>query len=159
HYSSINEVSLGRGPRAAGAQNGEANLTVAREAIEQTLNIIDQTDESDLHALRAMRAELRSTLRAIGTERVADALAAVPGSLPSLAQELGKGEPVVHIEDNGCRLRSEAAGTVKNVFMHLLRNSLDHGIEAPAQRLAAGKEEAGRIDIVVSVRSGALQMT
>ena len=159
HYSSINEVSLGRGPRSAGAQNTDARLTVGREAIEETLRIIDRTDDSDLQALRAMRAELRSTLRLIGTERVADALAGVIGSLPSLAQELGKVEPAVHIVDNGCRLRSEAVGTVKNVFMHLLRNSLDHGIEMPAQRRAQGKDEAGHIDIEVNVRNGAMQMT
>ncbi|MEX3821099.1 ATP-binding protein, partial [Paraburkholderia sp. BR14262] len=159
HYSSINEVSLGRGPRAAGAQNGAASLTVTREAIEETLRIVDRTDDNDLPALRAMRAELRATLRAIGTERVADALAGVTGSLPSLAQELGKVEPVVRIADNGYRLRSEAAGTVKNVFMHLLRNSLDHGIEMPAQRRAIGKDESGHIDIDVNVHDGALQLT
>ncbi|WP_321914434.1 HAMP domain-containing protein [Paraburkholderia sp. J11-2] len=159
HYSNINEVSLGRGTRAAGAQNGAASLAVSREAIEQTLRLVDRTDDNDLPALRAMRAELRATLRAIGTERVADVLASVTGSLPSLAQELGKVEPVVKIEDNGYRLRSEAAGTVKNVFMHLLRNSLDHGIEMPAQRRAIGKDESGHIDIDVNVQSGALHMT
>ncbi|HKT94643.1 MAG TPA: HAMP domain-containing protein [Paraburkholderia sp.] len=159
HYSNINEVSLGRGPRAAGAPNGAASLTVTREVIEQTLRIVDRTDDNDLPALRAMRAELRTTLHAIGTERVADALAGVTGSLPSLAQELGKVEPVVKIEDNGYRLRSEAAGTVKNVFMHLLRNSLDHGIEMPAQRRAIGKDESGHIDIDVNVHNGALCMT
>ncbi|WP_233886459.1 HAMP domain-containing protein [Paraburkholderia flagellata] len=159
HYSNINEVSLGRGPRAAGAPSGTASLTVTRELIEQTLRIVDRTDDNDLPALRAMRAELRTTLHAIGTERVADALAGVTGSLPSLAQELGKVEPVVKIEDNGYRLRSEAAGTVKNVFMHLLRNSLDHGIEMPAQRRAIGKHESGHIDIDVNVHNGALCMT
>lgn len=157
NYSSINEVSLGRGPRVA--QNGDANMSIGREAIEKTLRIIDATDESDLPALRAMRAELRSTLRAIGTERVADALAGVTGSLPSLAEELGKVAPVVQVEDNGYRLRSEAAGTVKNVFMHLLRNSLDHGIEMPPQRRALGKDEAGHIDIDVNVHNGAMQLT
>ena len=159
HYSNINEVSLGRGPRAAGAPSGAASLTVTREVIEQTLRIVDRTDDNDLPALRAMRAELRTTLHAIGTERVADALAGVTGSLPSLAQELGKVEPVVKIEDNGYRLRSEAAGTVKNVFMHLLRNSLDHGIEMPVQRRAIGKDESGHIDIDVNVHNGALCMT
>ncbi|WP_042268082.1 HAMP domain-containing protein [Paraburkholderia heleia] len=159
HYSSINEVSLGRGPRAAGAQNGAASLTVTREAIEETLRIVDRTDDNDLPALRAMRAELRATLCAIGTERVADVLAGVTGSLASLAEELGKTEPAVRIADNGYRLRGEAAGTVKNVFMHLLRNSLDHGIETPAQRRAIGKDESGHIDIDVNVHDGALQLT
>jgi len=45
------------------------------------------------------------------------------------------------------------------VFMHLLRNSVDHGIEPPAQRAALGKPEAGVIDIEVGVAEGALQIT
>jgi two-component system, chemotaxis family, sensor kinase CheA len=28
--------------------------------------------------------------------------------------------------------------------MHLVRNSLDHGLETPAQRVAAGKPRTGR---------------
>src|SRR5579871_3782734 len=32
-------------------------------------------------------------------------------------------------------------------FLHLLRNAVDHGIELPAQRLAAGKAERGRITV------------
>ncbi|MDP3131727.1 MAG: response regulator, partial [Burkholderiaceae bacterium] len=35
-------------------------------------------------------------------------------------------------------------------FEHLLRNCVDHGIEPPAERLAAGKEAEGRIDIVLA---------
>ena len=43
--------------------------------------------------------------------------------------------------------------------MHLLRNSLDHGIEMPAQRRAIGKDESGHIDIDMNVQNGALYMT
>jgi two-component system, chemotaxis family, sensor kinase CheA len=32
-------------------------------------------------------------------------------------------------------------------LMHLVRNSLDHGIETPAERLAAGKPRAGRVGL------------
>lgn len=156
HYASINSVSLGRGPRS---EADEANIGIARDAIEATLRIVDHTDDNDLHALRTMRAELRRTLRGIGTERVEDALAGVTNSLPSLARELGKASPVVRVEDNGYRLRGEASATVRDVFMHLLRNSLDHGIEMPEQRRALGKNEAGAIGIDVNVRDGALQMT
>jgi two-component system chemotaxis sensor kinase CheA len=32
-------------------------------------------------------------------------------------------------------------------FMHMIRNSMDHGIESPEERLAAGKPEVGRITL------------
>ncbi|MEL7638882.1 MAG: chemotaxis protein CheW [Solidesulfovibrio sp.] len=38
--------------------------------------------------------------------------------------------------------------------MHLLRNSLDHGIEPPADRLAAGKPERGRVTLSASHSGG-----
>lgn len=37
---------------------------------------------------------------------------------------------------------------------HLLRNALDHGIEPPAERRAAGKPEAGRITVSAAQRAG-----
>ncbi|MFP3711415.1 chemotaxis protein CheA, partial [Paraburkholderia sp. SIMBA_009] len=83
-----------------------------------------------------------------------DALSGVLDSLPSLAHELGKQAPNVRIDDNGYRLRAQAGGTLNNVFMHLLRNSMDHGIETAEARTAQGKTPAGTIDIEVGVDSG-----
>ena len=41
---------------------------------------------------------------------------------------------------------------LKDPLMHLLRNAVDHGMESPAERVAAGKPESGRIDIGVEQR-------
>ena len=35
-------------------------------------------------------------------------------------------------------------------LIHLLRNSIDHGIESPSERLDAGKSETGRIDLIAT---------
>jgi two-component system, chemotaxis family, sensor kinase CheA len=156
HYATINEVSLGRGTRGA---SGDGRVSVPRDQIDTALRALDAADEDDLASLRAMREAVRSTLSLIGTETIADALAGVIGSLPSLASELGKVAPVVRIDDNGYRLRSGVAPRMKDVFTHLLRNSLDHGIEMPAQRREQGKAEAGCIAIEAGVNGGALQLT
>ncbi len=39
---------------------------------------------------------------------------------------------------------------LEGVFIHLMRNAIDHGIELPEERMAAGKPEAGRIVIDLS---------
>lgn len=156
HYATLNEVSLGRGARAQ--SNGGAPGGIAREPIDASLRLLDDANEHDLASLRAMRTELRRVLGGIGTESMEQALAGVLDSLPSLAQELGKVAPHVRIDDGGYRLRSEAAGTVSDVFTHLLRNSLDHGIEMPAQRRARGLDEAGRISIELAMADGALRI-
>lgn len=156
HYATLNEVSLGRGARAQ--NSGGAAGGIAREPIDASLRLLDDANEHDLASLRAMRTELRRVLGGIGTESVEQALAGVLDSLPSLAQELGKVAPHVRIDDGGYRLRSDAAGTVSDVFTHLLRNSLDHGIEMPAQRRARGLDEAGCISIELDVADGALRI-
>ncbi|MFP6561179.1 MCP four helix bundle domain-containing protein [Paraburkholderia sp. B3] len=155
HYATINAESLGRG---AGAKGREGRVSVAREQIEASLRALDAARDDDLASLRAMREAVRGLLARIGTETVGDALAGVLDSLPSLAEELDKVAPIVRIADHDLRLKSEVAPTVKDVFTHLLRNSLDHGIEMPAQRRAQGKDEAGHIDIAANVEGGALKM-
>src|SRR5207237_8333798 len=42
---------------------------------------------------------------------------------------------------------------------HLLRNSLDHGIEAPANRQASGKPEEGAVQLEACHRAGMLLVT
>jgi two-component system chemotaxis sensor kinase CheA len=42
--------------------------------------------------------------------------------------------------------------------MHIVRNSLDHGIEAPEQRVAAGKPEQGRISFTCVEHEGGKQL-
>jgi len=158
HYATINEVSLGR--RKAGRVSGaERYLVVDREHIQESLRLLDATDPADMRGLLTARDAVRRNLRLLGTEKIEDALAGVLDSLPSLAVELGKAAPAVRIDDNGYRVRTQAGSTLKNVFMHLIRNSVDHGIETPAQREALGKPANGAIDIEVGVAEGALQIT
>ena len=49
---------------------------------------------------------------------------------------------------------------VDEVLQHLLKNSLDHGIETPEDRLSAGKSAAGRISVgFARAENGMLKMT
>ncbi|MFX1734221.1 MCP four helix bundle domain-containing protein [Paraburkholderia sp. A1RI_3L] len=157
-YAVINEESLGRkGPGGAG--NPEHYLVVEKARIQESLRLIEETDTADLRGLLTMRESVRDTLRLLGTETFGKALSGVVESLPSLAKELGKEAPQVRIDDNGYRVRSQAVGTLRNVFMHLVRNSMDHGIEAAAERLAQGKHAAGTIEIEAGVDNHVLQIT
>jgi two-component system chemotaxis sensor kinase CheA len=160
-YAKINEQSLGRKNKGQANEAGDVGryVMVDKDDIQQTLNMLERTDAAELDELQSMRDALRRTLRAMGSQSVRDALSGVLDSLPSLASELGKPAPAVRIDDNGYRLRGQAGGTLSNVFMHLLRNSIDHGIESADSRSTQGKAQAGTIDIEVGVDSGALQIT
>jgi len=157
-YAKINEISLGR-KRLARRGGADRYLMVDKDHIAHSLKLLETANTGDVDALVTMRDALDRMLRVLGTESVAETLSGVLDSLPSLAAELGKEAPVVRIHDNGYRLRSQAGATMKNVFMHLLRNSMDHGIETAAARTAQGKTAAGAIDIEVGVDNHALQVT
>lgn len=68
------------------------------------------------------------------------------------------------------RVRLEIAGEATQVdrdilaaldapLGHLLRNAIDHGLEGPAERLAAGKPEEGVVRLEAHHRAGVLQVT
>ena len=157
-YATINEVSLGRkGGKAA--SSAERYLMVDIALIQQHLEMLEGADASDPQALLEMRESMHRTLRLLGTETLGEALGGVLGSLPSLAQELGKEVPHVRIDDNGYRVRSQACGVLCDVFTHLLRNCVDHGIEPADERIAAGKPAPGTIALEMGVDDHALQIT
>ncbi|MFH5252355.1 MCP four helix bundle domain-containing protein [Burkholderia semiarida] len=154
HYATINAVTLGRSGEPA--QGGADFLMVERAHISESLRVLDGADPANASDWRAARDAVRRMLSQLGTQGIGDALGGVIESLPSLAAELGKPAPVVHIDSHGQRVRSEIVATLKNVFMHLLRNAIDHGIESSDARRAAGKPASGTIDIAVGVGGGEL---
>ena len=156
-YAKINDTKLGRkGPGRRG--NVEKFLMVEKAQVAEALQALQGVDTTDAAAMRATLAETEKVLRRIGTERVPDLLGGVVESLPSLAKELGKEPPVVGIHDNGVLVRNQIGGLLKNLFTHLLRNAIDHGIELPAARLAAGKPAVGRIDLDVALAGDDMTM-
>lgn len=155
-YARINEVSLGR--KGPGRRGGDRYLLVDREQIQDTLDRLETVNTGNLHELVAARDTVRKVLRLLGTEPISQTLGGIFDSLPSLAKELGKVAPMVTIEDGGYFIRNQAAGTLKNVFMHLVRNAMDHGIETPKVRLAAGKPAAGTVSLMMCIEDGMLRI-
>ncbi len=66
-----------------------------------------------------------------------------------LCRDLGKeAELVVHGEE--VEIDKRILEEMKDPLIHLLRNCVDHGIEAPAQRVRRGKPACGRIVLTLS---------
>ena len=161
NYARINEVKLGRKGHKGDGVSGNTMQAApdVMAGIQESLRLLERVNPGSLHELVAMRDSIYEQLRLLGSETVDALLSGALQSLPSLAQELGKEPVAVRIDDNGYRVRTEARGLLQNVFMHLLRNSIDHGIEPAAERIAHGKPAAGTIDIEVGVDQGMLQIT
>ena len=158
-YAHINEVTLGR--EGAGRRNNQSEryLTIDKQHIQDTLQRLENVNTANLHELVSVRNAVRKTLLLLGTEPITDLLAGVFESLPALADDLGKAAPIVAIDDGGYVLHSQNGNLLKNVFMHLIRNAMDHGLETPEQRLAQGKPAAGAIRLAMQVEDDMLRIT
>lgn len=80
-------------------------------------------------------------------------LAKYKPSIGALARDLGKEVEVV-FEVATAEVTSEVLNALEIAVLHLVRNAVDHGIERPAARTAAGKKAAGTIAIRGRVREG-----
>ncbi|WP_176736949.1 7TM diverse intracellular signaling domain-containing protein [Oligoflexus tunisiensis] len=75
-----------------------------------------------------------------------------------LAKDLNKEQPVIAIEENSIFLTDEGADLLRNVFGHLIRNSMDHGIETKEERLAGGKPASGLLQVGFCEKDDAVEI-
>ena len=81
-------------------------------------------------------------------ERVEARLQRLADDAHVLAGKLGKGPIDVALEvDDGLRLPGEHWGRFWTSFVHAIRNAIDHGLEAPHERRAAGKKDRARLTL------------
>jgi len=71
----------------------------------------------------------------------------------ALARELGKDVEVL-VRGGKTEIDRKVAEALAVPLTHLLRNAVDHGIEAPAERERAGKPRKGRIVITATPKKG-----
>lgn len=100
------------------------------------------------------RATLFEMFHALKLEPIERRLELIAQKVTQLAQRLDKPSPQITIDAEPLRLDSQHWTPFWSAFVHAIRNALDHGIEPPEQRLALGKDEAGRISLRARVASG-----
>ncbi|MBF0352069.1 MAG: Hpt domain-containing protein [SAR324 cluster bacterium] len=150
-YKELNEKKLGRkGPGRRG--DGGDMLTVPKSKIEEVLSIIHQLDVKAVDRVQHSLHTIENTLKRFGTQKLEILLSGILNSLPSLAKELAKEQPEIVIQDKGILIKKQAFGLIRNAFMHIFRNSLDHGLEKPADRTARGKTPQGTITLTLELQ-------
>lgn len=92
-----------------------------------------------LHELQHDVLELRMV-------QVREAFERLPRVVRDTARSLGK-EVELAITGEDVELDRTILEEIGEPLVHLLRNAVDHGIEPPAERMAAGKPARGRIDV------------
>jgi sensor histidine kinase regulating citrate/malate metabolism/HPt (histidine-containing phosphotransfer) domain-containing protein len=109
--------------------------------------------ESRLSAAAAS-PEILDLVRSWWLEPVLLRLERAAAQARQIAQRLGHGDIMVDIDASGVRLDRERWLPFWKVFGHVIRNAVDHGLEPAADRLAAGKPLAGRIQLRARKQAG-----
>ena len=78
-----------------------------------------------------------------------------PRMVRDLSNQLGK-HVALEIKGEGTELDKTVLENMGDPLTHLVRNSLDHGLEMPEDRLAAGKPEGGTITLEAFHRGGSI---
>jgi len=162
----------GQDRRSTGESAG--SIRVPTDKIDVLINLV-----GELVITQAMLAQTGAQLDPVGNERLLTALAQLdrntrslqesvmgirmlpmdfvfsrfPRLVHDLAAKLGK---QVRLETSGSEteLDKSVIEKIADPLNHLVRNALDHGIETPEQRIAAGKPPEGVISLRASHRGG-----
>ncbi|MFN7960535.1 MAG: Hpt domain-containing protein [Thermoanaerobaculia bacterium] len=103
--------------------------------------------EASLTRLRRLTGELQDRLFGIRMVPLASLSARLQRTVRVTARERAKLAELV-IEGEGVGLDKQILDVLADPLLHLVRNAVDHGLEAPGLRRALGKPEQGRISIV-----------
>ena len=88
--------------------------------------------------------EIQDIIMKVRMVPIGNAFNKYPRIIRDLAKQLGK-KINLHISGESAELDKTLVEQIGDPLIHLIRNSCDHGVEAPEVRVEAGKPEAGNI--------------
>ena len=134
-------------------------LVITQAALEQNAEGLDHVRHQ---RMAAGMAELERNTRAL--QEAVMSIRMIPMSmvfnrfprmLRDLAQKLGKSVELV-TQGEATELDKGMVEKITDPLTHLVRNACDHGIELPADRIAAGKPVGGTITLAASHQGGSI---
>jgi two-component system, chemotaxis family, sensor kinase CheA len=137
--------------------SGMSEMVLARNELARRLRSgeIDPAVEAALERLSLTVGEMRDTVTRTRMQKIDALFSPLPRMVRDTAGGLGK-SVALQIEGSDVELDREMIEVMRDPLVHIVRNAIDHGIEAPAERRAAGKREAGRL--CVSARQSGNQI-
>ena len=128
--------------------SGMSDIVLARNELARRLrdDDVDPRVEAALERLSVTVAEMRDTVTRTRMQKIDALFSALPRMVRDTAAELGKAVTLT-LEGSDVELDREMIEMMRDPLVHIIRNALDHGIEAPSDRRVAGKRETGRLTV------------
>ena len=128
--------------------SGMSDMVLARNELARSLRDHgpDARVEAALDRLSLTVADMRDAVTRTRMQKVEALFASLPRMVRDTAAELGKAVTLT-VEGADVELDREMIELMRDPLVHIIRNAVDHGLEAPADRRASGKRETGRLDV------------
>lgn len=142
-------------------------LVLARNQILQYTSKQDDSNfTSTAQRLNLITTELQESVMKTRMQPIGNVWSKFPRVVRDLSTQLGK-QVRIEMEGKETELDKTIIESIKDPLTHLVRNSVDHGIESPETRVAAGKpaegcltlrayHEGGQVNIEISDDGGGL---
>ncbi|SON53978.1 Chemotaxis protein CheA [Hartmannibacter diazotrophicus] len=122
-------------------------LVIAQSRLSQIASSsIDVHLRSVSEEVERLASELRDTMMVLRMVPVATLFGRFRRLIHDLSRETGKQIELI-TEGETTEVDKTVIERLADPLIHLVRNSIDHGLEQPADRLAVGKTESGRITL------------
>jgi len=117
-----------------------------------TMDRVDRLKDG-LDQLERHTRDLQESVMLIRMLPISFAFNRFPRMVHDLGTKLGK-QVELKMSGENTEVDKTVIEKIGDPLVHLVRNSLDHGIELPAERLAAGKTEVGNIELNAMHKGG-----
>lgn len=143
--------------------NNVGDLVITNAMLTQFSSTIEETKtrNSVLERLELLERHIRDMQDSIMSIRMVpmDSIySKFPKVVRDISKKLGKKVEFKHYGDN-VEIDKAMIEGLTDPLMHIIRNSLDHGIETPAEREITGKAEVGSISISAEQANGQMIIT
>ena len=132
-------------------------LVIAEAMVAQALQGMDTSRQSlltsGLAQLSRNTRDLQDAVLAIRMMPISFVFSRLPRLARDLADRLGK-EIELEMQGETTELDKSVIEKIADPLTHLVRNALDHGIETPAERVAAGKPPRGHLLVRAAHQGG-----
>jgi two-component system chemotaxis sensor kinase CheA len=137
--------------------NQVGELVITHAMLQQIASVLDPIQFERLHSglaqLERNSRDLQASVMSVRMVPISTVFNRFPRVVRDLSGKLGKQVELKTIGE-GTELDRGLVERIVDPLTHLVRNSLDHGIEAPEKRLALGKSAIGTITLKSYQHSG-----
>ena len=128
-------------------------LIIAQAMLAQRLEGEGGSSNEELAMLEGLTRDIQERAMAIRAQPIGTVFSRVPRILRELTASTGKHVKLV-LAGEATELDKTVIERLGEPLTHLIRNAVDHGIEEPAERLAAGKGAEGTLTLSAEHRAG-----